>query len=379
MEPNMKKKMIISVSIMIMILLLSACGKNKENTEDNVDAVTPTAQPTVTLPAEDINDDTTGNTSEEALKLVDYYPMLADTEYVYEGAGNEYAAYHTVTDFLDTVNGRIQTRTNNGGTETVRVIEVKDGKVSVIKIVNESYHRDNIMENAVAGSDAEVLLMEPLVQGTEWTLADGRKRYISAVNVDITTPSGNYKVIEVSTESTDYTTKDYYAPQVGLVKSVFGAGDMEVSSTLKQIKSDTSYAQTIDIFYPDTDEKIYVETLALNFRTGDDTKLVLQKALSAEASKDSYLPLASINTKINNLSLDENNIVNVDFSSELVSDMNAGAGYELLILQSITNTLGNYYGAMEVVITVAGKPYESGHVLMKEGETFKVDMDQVVR
>jgi hypothetical protein len=59
--------------------------------------------------------------------------------------------------------------------------------------------------------------------------------------------------------------------------------------------------------------------------------------------------------------------------------MNAGAGYELLILQSITNTLGNYYGAQKVYITMEGKPYESGHILMKKGETFKVNMDKVIR
>ena len=59
--------------------------------------------------------------------------------------------------------------------------------------------------------------------------------------------------------------------------------------------------------------------------------------------------------------------------------MNAGAGYELLILQSITNTLGDYYGVKEVNITIDGKLYESGHILMKKGETFKVNYDKVVQ
>jgi spore germination protein GerM len=57
--------------------------------------------------------------------------------------------------------------------------------------------------------------------------------------------------------------------------------------------------------------------------------------------------------------------------------MNAGAAYESLILQSITNTLGNFYGVDEVYIMVEGKPYESGHILLKKGETLKVNMDLV--
>ncbi|HWT74993.1 MAG TPA: GerMN domain-containing protein [Mobilitalea sp.] len=372
------KKVIMPLMVVLMIAIMSGCGKTKQNTEIS-NTVTPSVQPTVTQPAANTTENTQENTTAQALKLEDYYPLLADTEYIYTGAGNEYASYTSFTDFLDGGKGRIQTRTNNGGTETVRVMEIKDGKLSVIKKVNECYYRENFIENAAAGEDAEVLLMEPLVQGTQWTLSDGSKRYISAIDVNVDTPTGNYKAIEVTTEGTDSTTKDYYAPQTGLIKSVYGSGDMEVTSTLSEIHSNTPFTQNIDIYYPASDEKIYVEPLTLTFHTGDDTKLVLQNAICAEAAKDNYLPLASINTKINSLYLGDDKIVHIDFSSELVTDMNAGAGYELLILQSITNTLGSYYGAQEVVITVAGKPYESGHVLMKEGETFKVNMDKVVR
>jgi spore germination protein GerM len=220
--------------------------------------------------------------------------------------------------------------------------------------------------------------MEPLVKGTEWKLPDGRKRYISGTEVTVDTPSGKYSTIEVTTEEDGGKSLDYYAPEVGLVKSVYISGDMEVTSTLSKINTNTPFTQEISIFYPDSDEKIYVEPLTLTFRTGDDTRLILEEALHQEAAKESYLPLASSNTSINELYLDKDNIVHVDFSTDLVKDMNAGAGYETLILQSITNTLGSYYGVDQVIITMDGKPYESGHILMKEGETLKVDMDKVI-
>jgi hypothetical protein len=371
---DVMKKIIMTISMIILLVSLSGCSKENQNQTEATATPVPTATPTVTIPAEDTAEDTTA----DELSVKDYFPLLSDIEYIYEGQGNEFAAYNQVTDFIDMQNNRIQTRTNNGGTETVRVIEIKDGKVTVMKAINECYYRENLMADAVTGDDAEVLLMEPLVPGTVWSLPDGRKRTISAVNVAIDTSSGSYQAIEVTTEGTDSITKDYYAPQVGLVKSVFGSGDMEVTSSLKEIKTDTPFTQTISIFYPDADEKIYVEQMPLEFRTNDDTKQILQAAISKEASKDSYLPLASINTKINSLYLGEDNIVHIDFSKELVSDMNAGAGYESLILQSITDTLGNYYGVQEVLVTMEGKPYESGHILMKEGETFKVNFDNVV-
>jgi hypothetical protein len=369
------KKLLVLTGIITLLVLIGGCGKDKQGGEDITNTPTPTVRPTATLPAQQ---DTQDNTAEEALTVKDYYPLIADAEYVYDGEGNEFAPYNRYTDFLDTAGNRLQTRTANGGTETVRVLEIKDGRLSVIKTVNECYYRDNFLEEAAADDQAEVLLMEPLVQGTEWTLPNGSKRYISSTGVEVDTPSGTYQAIEVTTQYSDSTTKDYYSPQVGLVKSVFNSGDMQVFSVLREIKTDTPFTQTINIYYPDSDWKLHAEALTLSFRTGDITRLVFEDALKKKASEESYLPLASTNTKINSLYLGEDEIVHADFSPELVTEMNAGAGYELTILQCITNTLGNYYGTDQVSITVDGKPYESGHILMKEGETFRVDMENVI-
>ncbi|WP_224037119.1 GerMN domain-containing protein [Clostridium gelidum] len=57
----------------------------------------------------------------------------------------------------------------------------------------------------------------------------------------------------------------------------------------------------------------------------------------------------------------------------MVSEMNVGAVYESMILQSITNTLGTYYGVEKVYITIEGELYGSGHIIKEKGETFTVD------
>lgn len=369
------RKITLSVILLLLLVSLGGCNRNKSNSENAQLTVSPTPQPVVTLPDED----TSGTDSEqdiETRKIEDYFPIQADTEYVYEGKGNEYASYHVFTDFVDSANNKVQTRTDNGGTESVKVIQIAEGKATVLNTVNECYYRDNLMDKS-SSDEEEVLLMEPIDQGTQWTIPDGRKRNISAVDVDMTTPAGTFKAIEVTTIGEDGTTKDYYAPQVGLVKSVYGSGDLEVSSTLSKINTNTPFTQSINVYYPDKDEKIYTEPLTLSFRTNDETRLILVAALRQEAVKESYLPLISENTLINSLYRGDDNIVYVDFSKDLVKDMNLGAGFESLVLQCITNTLGIYYSTEEVYITVDGKPYESGHIQLKKGETFMVNTDQV--
>lgn len=378
------KKVSCLLWIAILVVALAGCKGKEQKGEDVTITAAPSPSPTVTLEVEEeTEDEQEEDPSEDEAKttgkLEDYYPLLSDTEYVYQGEGSEYASFHSYVDFVDEKNNKLQTRSNNGGTETVRVIEIKDGSISVIYKISECYYRDNLMDEAVDPADVEILLMEPLVKGTQWTLPDGRKRYISGTDISVDTPTGSYTTIEVTTEDAESIAKDYYAPGIGPVKTVFGSGDMEVTSTLSEINKNQPYTQLLEIYYPDTDEKIYVESVTLSFHTGDITREIVQEALQKEGKKESYLALTGAKTKINSMYLGKDGIAYIDFSSDFVSDMNAGADYEQLILQSITNTVGNYYGVQKVYITVEGKPYESGHILMKKGETFEVNMDAVMR
>lgn len=353
--------------ITFLILFLTGCGRGNDNNNANL-------TPTVPIPT-----DTVDNTSEDVLTIFDYFPLEADTEYSYEGVGNEYASYIRTTDYLDLDKKLIQTRTNNGGTETVRVIEIRDGKVTILYTLSGCFYRDNFLNKTINPEETEILLMEPLVKGTEWTLKDGRRRFISNTKVRISTPTGDYEALEVTSESSDSSIKDYYAPGAGLIKSIFLSEDLEVVSTLTVLNADVPYAKTIDVYYPDSDEKIYVEPITLYFLTNDITRTVLQEAIKEEAIAETLLPILTTNTIINSMYLGEDNIAYIDFSQDLVNEMNAGAGYEQLILQSITNTLGSYYDTQTVSITIDGKPYSSGHILLKQGETLTVNMNDVVR
>lgn len=320
------------------------------------------------------------NTSEEEkLSVADYSPFESDKKYIYVGEGNEYADYTIYTDYIDIKTNRMQTRMNSGGTETIKVLEMKDGKLSVLLTKGESYYRDNLLNTVDSEEVQEILLMEPLVKGTQWTLNDNRIRRISTTDIEVKTPIGTYNAIEVTTEGPNDVIKDYYAPDVGLVKTVFLYEDIEISSTLSEIKTDEPFSKSIEFYYPGEDGKIYIENKTLSFYTNDISRIKIQELMREKAPSDTLLPLISPNTKINSLYLGKDNIAYIDLSKEFINEMNLGASYESMVLQGIANTIGSYYGVQRVYLTVENMPYESGHILLKKGETLSVNMDSVQR
>ena len=367
------KRIRLSILMITILLLLSGCNRVVAPKDNQPELPSSTPEPVVTLPAQETSkEEEDGEVMEEKpLTVEDYYPLQSNTEYIYEGEGNEYASYRRTIDFIDEDKKRLQTRTDNGGTISVQVLERKDGALSVIYLANESYYRENFL-NQTSTEAADILLMEPLSKGTRWTLSDGSTRQITAENVPIITPYGSFDALEVTTEFSDSTTVDYYTAGVGLVKSVFRSEGMEVSSTLSEVKKDTLYQQPITLYYPDADDKIYPVQSELSMGTGVELRLALQEAMRKPIPKETYIPLMSENTTLNDIYLDDKQTVHADFSKEFVTEANLGSGYEMRLLQSVTDTLGKFYGASKVIITLDGKPYESGHVLMKEGEAFDV-------
>lgn len=348
----MKKLIIIFI---IMIMFLTSCD-NPKNNEPN-------------LPPYEDSDDTVIESTELSIK--DYFLFIENIKYEYTGEGNEYATYTIFTDYIK--GDRIQTRSNNGGTEIVKVLENKNGQLKVLLDRAETYFREDFTN--VKNNNGEILLKEPIKVGTSWSNDENTKISITNIDVDITTPLGTFKALEVTTEGKDYTITDYYAKDIGLIKTVNTGNDYEVSSTLSKIDNDIPLVQTINLYYPNMEESILNSTkINISFKTNDDVKGVIENAIKNISTQNQVL---TSNVKINKLYLGDDDIVHIDFSKELISEMNAGSYYESMILQSITNTLGMYYGIEKIYITVDGNPYESGHIQKKEGEPFTINFENV--
>jgi hypothetical protein len=267
----------------------------------------------------------------------------------------------------------IQRRIDNGGTVIAQVVQLKDGKLTMVLFRGETYYRENFLD--LSDDTEEILLMEPLEEGTVWMLEDGRERTITSIDTEVTTPLGSYVAIEVVTTGTFGTTSDYYAEGIGLVKTVFTSEGTEVSSSLKAMETDATRTELMQFYFPNLDMgKIFIKNKEVFFQTNDSTSQVLEEAYKA-AIVSNVGEVFTTNTKINSLFLNSDNKVEIDLNSAFLTEMNAGAEYESMILQSLANTFGQYYGVEEVILTIDGKPYASGHIEMQEGESIKVNYE----
>lgn len=316
------------------------------------------------------------STAEEpdSLDLAAYFPDTNNQHYIYVGEGNEYASYDEYTDYAK--DNRKQIRKNNGGTEEVKVIELKKNRIKTRLSRGEAYSRENWLDQEPGEEEGtEVLLKAPLKEGTTWLVMGERRRTITGINVSIDTPMGTYETLEVTTEGNEDKVVEYYAPNIGLVKTVFTSDEYNVTSTLSKIETDVPLVQTVRFYYPNADgETLSYVDKELAFKTNDATKKKIETAYK-DLPNDSVGSVLSENATISSLYLNTDGRVYVDFSEELISEMNAGSAYETLILQSIVNTIGGYYYMNEVYLTVDGQPYSTGHIQKEKGESFTVDTE----
>jgi len=130
--------------------------------------------------------------------------------------------------------------------------------------------------------------------------------------------------------------------------------------------------QTVRLFYPDAEgKKIVYEDRSVEFRTNDSTGDVLAAAYK-EAPAGTMAVLLG-DTEIKSLALGDDGVAKIDLSQAFLTEIKKLPESEEDILQSIADTVGYYFGAGKVTLTVEGKPYDSGKVTLDEGETLKTD------
>ena len=309
---------------------------------------------------------------ESVYTMEDFFPNTDNLFYEYTGEGIEYAGFWEHTVFSN--ENRKQYARNNGGTEVAEVVALQENQIVVLYHEGEVYYRENVLEKS--NEPIEILLQGPFEIGTTWEVPDGRTKTITGLEVPVTTELADYETLEVTTEWDNglAVVVDYYAPGVGLVKSVFTDDEgYEVITELQSI-TETPFEQTIRFYYPNFEsEQVEYVDKTVQMNTNDSTKDAIESAY--KETPEGLTPVLSENVDINTLYLNDDSRVYVDFSQELIDEMNAGSLVELLIVESLVNTIGNYYGVTEVYLTVAGKPYQTGHIEQQEGEFFQVNVE----
>ena len=368
---------------MVILLLLMAVGCSNGGTDPGN--------------GDDNGNGNNGNGDDVLLTVEELFPMENDVRYVYEGSGNEYASFYTVVDYLE--GNKIQRRTDNGGTQTVEVIQVDTGVVERLYRKGEVYFRENLLKKTDV---REVLLMEPIEVGNQWTVSGDGTRTITGIDVEVETPLGIFDTVEVTTEfqqqdaynmfslvQGNYDTaitedaaaeysgvlKEYYAKDVGLVKRAYVMAEGEVVSELKEIIEDDELVQSVIFYYPDQSSQGYDEyqqvVKEVSFATNQVTRTTLEEAYK----EDAPFTVLTEKTTINHLYLNDDGMAYIDVSKDFIDEMNLGAGYESMVLQALANTIGNYYGVDRILLTVDNGLYESGHIVLQQGEYLEADLE----
>ncbi|MBU4515585.1 MAG: hypothetical protein U1D96_03825 [Eubacteriales bacterium] len=172
----------------------------------------------------------------------DYFPTEPGTFWDYQGEGNEFAALTARA--LHRIGNRAQFVTDNGTTLAV-IYEVRPDRVTR-QLAREDYQVPvNLLRVETDEEEELVILQAPFTEGQGW--ANGpERREIVANNARVTTPAGKYEdvvKIKITRRGEEHTVFEYYAPQVGLVKREFIAGEAEVVSELRTFRRPMTAAQ----------------------------------------------------------------------------------------------------------------------------------------
>lgn len=377
----MLKKYYKSISILVFSVFMTSCGLFSNEETDDPGTDSPTEQPSETPDEIDNGEetDTNGQSTEDEVNqdLSAWLPRLDNVVYSYEGIGNEFAEYNWTPQFNQ--DDYYQVANQNPGTTLVEIFEYREDEIVRTFQRGETYFRDNFTEIGSFPDDRqeEVLLKAPIEIGNSWSNEDSDYE-ITAIDHEIEVPYGTFNAIEVTITTDDAVTKRYYVEDVGLVSEVFESEGMTVESNLESVETDTPEILPFTVFVPD-DQAMGMDQVEaeLLLNTNDPARVAITELLSGQADGFENINILPEGTTINYLFLNNDNIVEVDVSSEFEENMNAGSTGELFAVYTLVNTLSQYYGAQEVLLTVDGEPYAGAHMALQEGETLAFNEDMV--
>lgn len=321
-----------------------------------------------------------GDESEAVNELEQWLPKTPNVERIYTGEGSEFAEFTTYPQFIheDTV----QIKHQNPGITTYSIYEYREDRIVETFTHHGGLMRDDFA-NTAKTSDSEgeeIILKVPIEVGTQWEDREGQTVEITATDLELAAPNGTVPGIEVTTTTIDQDGHEgkiyrYYGKDIGLVKEVIelsSDAEMTVTSTLTEYKPDTVEKIPFTLYaldYETLDQAIEIE-MELELKTNDPIRLALTDKLKEELDSEGTNLLPNDAT-INFMYLDDNNVVHVDFSEELATNIQAGASSESEILQRIVDTIANLYHAEAVNLSLDGGAYnKGGHV--------HIDKDQLL-
>lgn len=375
-------------SFLVTTLFLSGCGlfgesdtetdsENAVNSDENLSDESGSDEPSDEATDEENSEDDEAEIDQD---LTVWFPKLENTLLDYKGDGNEFAPFTRYPQFVK--DDTLQMVESTAGTDVVTVYNYSDDEIKESFVRAGTYFREDFADTGLESEQGnfQIILQKPLELGHSWESPDGSTSEITDVSVNKELPLGSIEAIEVTQQyENNSETIDYYGKDIGLIEQIFKSDDdtITVTSTLSTQAADTPEAFPITVYSID-DQALGLDksTVTMELETNEPARLAMAEILKGQTPDTEESQILKESTEINFMYLRQDGVVHVDFSTDL-SAMNAGSGIEAMTLQGIVNTIGDYYHVDEVLLTLDNEPYESGHILLNEGETWPVDYGNV--
>ncbi|MDR1687424.1 MAG: GerMN domain-containing protein [Clostridiales bacterium] len=344
---------------LLFILLLAGCG-SKTVPEENKPA------PEDSMPAP------------ENSEIYEYFPFTENTLYQYAGEGHEYAAYQTYNTFINDnrLQRRIATDVKTYDRQT-EIFEVSAGELRLINGDTFYYHFEN--QTADEPQKNMVLLKEPLELGAKWNITETDTAEVTGVDVDVQTPLGNYKALEITSISANgFNQKDYYVKNVGLVKTTYTTTNNEtpITSSLSAITEDTHIMCDYNSFFPipGTGELSFYED-EVEIRSNYDVIGKLNEILSKPSPDGLYGALLGTGSLVEINFATNTSAVRLNFDAEIYEMEFSAEVDEEANLYALALTTGRLLGVEQVFIFVDGKPYSGTFVTKTEDDGYLTKLE----
>ena len=308
-----------------------------------------------------------GSANDDA-SINNYYPIESNMLYSYQNSYGDDFSYTTYNTYVE--ENKVQHKVTTSSSDYIEVAEISNGELVLTYADPSAYYYENNL--SAEPNLGYVLLEAPLEEGNTWEYKDGVTSEITDMDAQVSTPAGDFIAMEVTTDfGAGSIEKVYYAEGVGIVQILEEQPELQYTVQLQSYETEATDQATINFYmYDEVEGKTVVEPRTIPIQTNMDYTAMFEAEMKKHTGNQ--MPLLTENTTINEIKVDrENSTVYVDLSKEFVEERQLDVETELILLQNIANTVGNFYVVDYVNITIDGEDYKSEN-LDRQGELFEV-------
>lgn len=285
-----------------------------------------------------------------SISLDTYLPIVKDNIWYYENKKND-STLTSWVEFID--NDVMQIRFSDGKKSFVKVYIAEEEAIYEVATVEDVSIKENY---TTLRQYKNIVLKLPLVVGSSWVLLDGAVRTVTKVGGEYETPAGTEKGIEITTVHDDYTMKEVYAEKVGIIQVDYKSDEDDYHFSLTKLQNNTAREEEVTLYIAQkktgTLNKIKQNVSVM---TNEEPRHFLTDLLNKVISAD-YITTISNGAIIDKIYLDDEDCLYIEMSQDFMDPIYNLAEQKGVIM-SLVQTLGHYYNAKYVAITIDGETY----------------------